>query len=156
MLCDLLAEASDEAPALLIDAATLTGAARVALGPDLPALFSNDDSLAADLLQAGTDENDPLWQLPLWDGYDRWLDSPIADLSNVSGKPHAGAIIAALFLRRFVDPGVKWAHLDTYAWNDTSRPAHPEGGDAPGVRAMAQAIARRFDKTTVSLKDVHR
>ena len=156
VLCDLLAEASDEAPALLIDAATLTGAARVALGPDLPALFSNDDSLAADLLQAGTDENDPLWQLPLWDGYDRWLDSPIADLSNVSGKPHAGAIIAALFLRRFVDPGVKWAHLDTYAWNDTSRPAHPEGGDAPGVRAMAQAIARRFDKTTVSLKDVQR
>ena len=156
VLCDLLAEASDEAPALLIDAATLTGAARVALGPDLPALFSNDANLGAELLQAGTDESDPLWQLPLWDGYDRWLDSPIADLSNVSGKPHAGAIIAALFLRRFVDPGVKWAHLDTYAWNDSSRPAHPEGGDAPGVRAMARAIARRFETETASPKEMPR
>ena len=149
VLCDLLAEASDEAPALLIDAATLTGAARVALGPDLPALFCNDPTLVAELLQAGRDENDPMWQLPMWDGYDHWLESPVADLSNVSGKPHAGAIVAALFLRRFVDPGVKWAHLDTYAWNDSSRPAHPAGGDAPSVRALAVAIARRCTDRSV-------
>jgi leucyl aminopeptidase len=143
VLCDLLAEASDEKPDLLIDAATLTGAARVALGPDLPALFCNDAEFARDLLDAGQERFDPMWQLPIWDGYESWLDSNIADLGNVSSKPQAGAIIAALFLRRFVDAGVKWAHIDTYSWNDTSRPAHPEGGDAPGVRAMALAIARR-------------
>ena len=130
VLCDLLAEACEEKPALLIDAATLTGAARVALGPDLPALFCNDPGWSADLL--------------LWSGYDRWLDSPIADLCNVSSKPQAGAITAALFLQRFIDPGVQWAHLDTYAWNDNARPARPEGGDAPGVRALAAAINRRF------------
>ena len=154
VLCDLLSEASDEKPDLLIDAATLTGAARVALGPDLPALFSNDAALAHALLDAGQECFDPMWQLPLWDGYDRWLDSNIADLGNVSSKPQAGAIVAALFLRRFVDSGVKWAHIDTYAWNDSSRPAHPEGGDVPGVRAMALAIARRCVDATLSRKEL--
>jgi leucyl aminopeptidase len=142
VLCDLLAEASDEQPDLLIDCATLTGAARVALGPDLPALFCNDPGWTNAFLTAGADETDPMWQLPLWDGYDSWLDSPVADLNNVSSQPQAGAVVAALFLRRFVANGVSWAHLDSYAWNDSSRPARPEGGEAMGMRAMAAAIGR--------------
>jgi leucyl aminopeptidase len=144
VLCDLLAEASDEAPALLINCATLTGAARVALGPDLPALFCNDDNWAAALLAAGQAEADPIWRLPLHDGYDRWLDSNAADLNNVSSKSQAGAIVAALFMRRFVAPGTPWAHLDTYCWNDSTRPARPEGGDAPAMRAFARAITERL------------
>jgi leucyl aminopeptidase len=139
VLCDLLAEASDEAPAMLLDCATLTGAARVAVGPDLPALLSNDDALAQRLLAAGHLVHDPMWRLPLWDGYDSWLDSPIADVNNVAGKPFAGAVVAALFLRRFVAPGVSWAHLDMYAWNDTTRPARPEGGEAQALRAIFAA-----------------
>ncbi len=144
VLCDLLAEASDEGPALLVNCATLTGAARVALGPDLPALFCNDDTWAESLLAAGQAETDPMWRLPLHDGYDSWLDSPVADLNNVSGKSHAGAIIAALFMRRFVAPGTPWAHLDTYCWNDGKRPSRPEGGEAPAMRAFARAIADRL------------
>ncbi len=147
VLCDLLAEASDEAPAVLINCATLTGAARVALGPDLPALFCNDDGWAEALLAAGTAETDPMWRMPLWDGYDNWLDSPAADVSNVSGKSHAGAVTAALFMRRFVAPGTPWAHLDTYCWNDNTRPARPEGGDAPAMRAFARAIAAKLVPT---------
>ena len=105
VLCDLLAEACDESPMLLIDCATLTGAARVALGPDLPAMFCNDDAWAEMFLRNGNKQHDPLWRLPLWAPYDRWLDSPVGDLNNVSSKPHAGAITAALFLQRFVTPG---------------------------------------------------
>ena len=142
VLADLLAEASDLSPALLIDAATLTGAARTALGPDLPALFTDDDTLAADLLAAGTRVHDPLWRLPLWGGYDAWLDSGIADLSSTGTKPMAGAVTAALFLRRFVAPGVRWAHLDTYAWNDGARPGRPEGGDTPALRAVFETLHR--------------
>lgn len=140
VLCDLIAEASDEAPDLLLDAATLTGAARVALGPDIPALFTPDDGLALGLAQAALAENDPLWRLPLHAGYDSWLSSMVADLNNVSTKPFAGAIIAGLFLQRFVAPGVRWAHLDTYSWNDQSRPGRPEGGEAPGLRALLAFI----------------
>lgn len=144
VLCDLLAEASDRKPHLLMNAATLTGAARVALGPELPALFCNDDSWAEALLGAGERVHDPLWRLPLWDGYDSWLDSPAADLNNVATKPMAGAIIAALFLRRFVAKGIPWAHLDLYAWNDSTRAGRPEGGEAMALRAAAAAIAERF------------
>jgi leucyl aminopeptidase len=140
VLCDLLDEACAEAPALLIDAATLTGAARVALGPDLPALFCNDDAWAGHLLRAGASQHDPMWRLPLWSGYGAWLDSPVADLNNVSTKPGAGAIVAALFLERFVTPGTKWAHLDLYAWNDRTRPGRPEGGEAQTIRALFAAI----------------
>ena len=144
MLCDLLAEASDERPALLLDAATLTGAARVALGPDLPALFaphtSAGDRVANALLAEGLACADPLWRLPLWAGYNPWLTSPVADLNNVSSKPMAGAIIAALFLQRFVVPGTAWAHVDTYSWNDQTRPGRPEGGEAMGLRALFSAI----------------
>ena len=143
VLCDLLADASDEQPALLLDCATLTGAARVALGPDLPALFCNDEAWAAHLLAAGGDSYDPLWRLPLWDGYDPWLASPVADLNNVSAKPFAGAVVAALFLRRFVPPGISWAHIDLYAWNDQTRPGHPEGGEGQAIRAVCSAIERR-------------
>ena len=136
VLCDLLQFATDHKPAMILDAATLTGAARVALGPDLPALFSNDDALADRLLRAGQAVQDPLWRLPLYDGYDTWLDSPFADLSNVSQKPMAGAVTAALFLRRFIPEGQAWAHLDVYAWNDGTRPGRPEGGETQSARAI--------------------
>jgi leucyl aminopeptidase len=145
VLCDLLAEACEEAPALLVDCATLTGAARVALGPDLPAMFCNDDDWAAELLRHGREQHDPLWRLPLWAGYDRWLDSNVADASNVSSKPHAGAITAALFLQRFIAPGVAWAHFDLYAWNDQTAAAHPEGGEAYAMRALFAAVAARIE-----------
>jgi leucyl aminopeptidase len=144
VLADLLAEASDAGPGMLLDCATLTGAARSALGPDIPALFSSDEALASRLLAAGRAAHDPLWQLPLWDGYDTWLDSNIADLNNVAAKPFAGAVVAALFLRRFVAPGVPWAHLDLYAWNDAARPGRPEGGEAQGLRAVFSSICNEL------------
>jgi leucyl aminopeptidase len=140
VLADLLAEASEAAPALIVDAATLTGAARVALGPDLPALFCDDDALAESLLRCGTDSHDPLWRLPMWKAYQPWLESISADMNNVSSKPHAGAIVAALFLQRFVLPGMKWAHIDVYAWNDTTAPGRPEGGEAQSFRALLGCI----------------
>jgi len=147
VLCDLLAEAAAENPALVMDFATLTGAARVALGPDLPALFCSDEAWAERLLAAGRAVHDPLWRLPLWDGYAGWLDSPIADLNTVSTKPHAGAVVAALFLRRFVAPSVAWAHVDLYAWNDETRPGRPQGGEAQAMRAAFAAIAQHFTQT---------
>jgi leucyl aminopeptidase len=140
VLCDLLAEASALRPDWLIDAATLTGAARTALGPDLPALFCNDDKMADKILNAGLAAHDPLWRLPLHGGYDSWLDSKIADLNTVSARPMAGAIIAALFLRRFVPADIAWAHIDVYAWNDQNRPGRPEGGEAMTLRALLTAI----------------
>ena len=148
VLCDLLAEASDENPALLINYATLTGAARVALGGDLPALFCTDTGWSDMLMAEGGALSDPMWPLPLWSGYDSWLDSNIADLNNVSGKSHAGAIVAALFMQRFITAGLErgmvWAHLDTWAWNEQNRPARPKGGEALAVRSMFSAIAKRF------------
>jgi leucyl aminopeptidase len=147
VLCDLLHEASGEAPALLVDCATLTGAARVALGPDLPALFCNDDAWADALLLSSHAVHDPLWRLPLWSGYDEWLKSPVADMNNVSSKPLGGAIIAALFLQRFVGAGVPWAHIDLYAWNDTTRPGRPEGGEAQALRALFASTTKRLAET---------
>ena len=142
VLCDLLAEAAGEKPDVLIDAATLTGAARVALGPDLPGLFSNNDALALEILAAGNAVQDPLWRLPLWEGYNSWLDSNVADINNVSAKPFAGAIVAALFLKRFVPDAIPWAHIDVYAWNDQSRPGRPEGGEAQTLRALFFALEK--------------
>jgi leucyl aminopeptidase len=139
VLADLLTFAAESQPAVIVDCATLTGAARVALGPDLPALFSDDDGLAQALLQAGLDNNDPLWQLPLQKSYVSWLDSSAADLNNVSSRPMAGAIVAALFLRKFVPEAVGWAHIDLYAWNDQARPGRPEGGEVQAARAIAAA-----------------
>ncbi|MBV1796180.1 M17 family metallopeptidase [Siccirubricoccus sp. G192] len=144
VLADLLAFAAERRPALLLDCATLTGAARVALGPDLPALFTGDERLAEALLAAGRTAEDPLWRLPLHRGYDSWLDSNLADLNNVGSKPMAGAIIGALFLRRFVPEGLAWAHLDLYAWNDANRPGRPEGGEVQAMRAIAGAIEGLF------------
>jgi leucyl aminopeptidase len=141
VLCDLLAEASDENPTLLMDAATLTGAARVALGPELPAIFCNNERLATAMLEASVICNDPVWRLPLWQGYDPWLSSRVGDLNNVAGKPLAGAIIAALFLQRFVSGPTPWLHVDVYAWNDTTVPGRPEGGEAQTVRAAFAAIS---------------
>lgn len=140
VLCDLLAEAAAEQPAVLIDCATLTGAARTALGPDLPALFSNDETWAASILTAGDACCDPLWRLPLWRAYDPWLNSPVANLNSVSAKPFAGSIVAALFLQRFVPAGTPWVHVDLYAWNDQTQPGRPEGGEIQAARGMLQAI----------------
>ncbi len=147
VLCDLLHDASSESPSLLLDCATLTGAARVAVGPDLPALFCTDDDWADSLLRNGTAEHDPMWRLPLWSGYDDWLKSPVADLNNVSSRPHAGAVVAALFLKRFLSKDVPWIHLDLYAWNDQSRPGRPEGGEAQTLRAVFQAVKERLCRT---------
>ncbi|WP_246091411.1 leucyl aminopeptidase family protein [Swingsia samuiensis] len=141
VLCDLLAEASESHPDYIIDAATLTGAARVALGPDLPALFSNDDVLADCLLKAGEKAADPLWRLPLWKKYDQWLDSKIADLNNVTSKPMAGAITAALYLQRFIPESQKWAHIDTYGWNDSTTYGRPEGGETLALHAVLGMIS---------------
>lgn len=136
ILCDALAEAHKDQPDLIIDAATLTGAARVALGPDLPALFCNDDDIAEALLRHGRTEDDPFWRLPLHKGYRRMLDSKVADINNVSDGGYAGAITAALYLQEFIDPGVRWAHIDTFAWNPRERPGRPEGGEALCLRAL--------------------
>jgi leucyl aminopeptidase len=144
VLCDLLSEACEAAPSLLIDCATLTGAARVALGPELPAMFSNDDAWADILLRCGNTAHDPVWRLPLWPGYSPWLKSPIADMNNVSSKPYAGAIIAALFLEEFVSKPISWLHLDLYAWNDQTTAGRPEGGEAMAMRALFAALRERF------------
>jgi leucyl aminopeptidase len=142
VLADLLTEAAEAAPSLLLDCATLTGAARVAVGPDLPVLFSNDEDVATALLRGGEASYDPLWRLPLWDAYDKWLESEVADLNNVSSQSHAGSITAALFLRRFVPGRIRWAHIDAYAWNDKARPGRPQGGEAQALRAMLDGIGR--------------
>jgi leucyl aminopeptidase len=145
ILCDALAYAGEQRPELLLDFATLTGAARVALGPDLPALFSNDDALAQHWQQAGERERDPVWRLPLWRPYLRYLTSHIADLAN-AGSRMAGAVTAALYLERFVPPGIAWAHLDTYAWNDSDRPGRPAGGEALGLRSAYALLKTRYGR----------
>ena len=143
VLCDALAEAATEKPDVLLDFATLTGAARVALGPELPALFCNDDALAAALLEAGEAEGDLLWRMPLHRSYRKMLDSKIADINNVSQGGFAGAITAALFLQEFVPDEIPWAHVDLMAWNATARPGRPVGGEAMTLRAAFAAIAAR-------------
>ena len=144
LLADALARAYEDAPELAIDFATLTGAARVALGPDLPALFANDDALASALLAAGDPVGDPLWRLPLWSGYDDMLKSDVADIANASDSPFAGAVTAALFLNRFVPAGAAWAHLDTFAWMPADKPGRPRGGEALGLRAAWAMLRARY------------
>jgi len=141
VLCDALAAAAAERPALLVDCATLTGAARVALGPDLPALFCNHEPTAEALLRLGREQDDPLWRLPLHKPYRRQLDSKVADLNNVSSSPHGGAITAALFLSEFVAPEIPWVHIDMIAWNGSARPGRPEGGEAQALRALYALVA---------------
>jgi len=144
VLCDALALADEEEPELLIDFATLTGAARVALGPDLPAMFTNDDELANGISSIGLDIEDPVWRMPLWQGYKDTLKSPIADLNNISDGPFAGAITAALYLEHFVEKTKSWVHFDVYGWNATARPHRPKGGEAMALRATFAYLANRF------------
>jgi leucyl aminopeptidase len=143
VLADAITKAAESNPELMIDFATLTGAARVALGPDLPALFVNDDTLAAAITAAAKDASDPVWRMPLWDGYDDMLTSDIADTVN-SGGAFAGAVTAALFLKKFVPDDLPWAHLDTYAWRPTSKPGRPKGGEALGLRAIFRYLAHTY------------
>ncbi len=143
ILCDALAYAGEQQPALILDFATLTGAARIALGPDLPALFANDDALANDWIAAGERTRDPVWRMPLWRPYLRYLTSNVADLAN-AGSRMAGAVTAALYLERFVPEGTPWAHLDTYAWNDSARAGRPAGGEALGLRAAWSLLKSRY------------
>jgi len=144
ILADAITRAAEEKPELILDFATLTGAARVALGPDLPALFANDDALAADLLTAGEGVSDPLWRMPLWQPYEELFSSDIADFANAGETPFAGAVTAALFLQKFVPDGIPWAHLDTFAWRPSAKPARPKGGEALGLRAAWAALQRRY------------
>ena len=143
VLADALALADADNPALIADFATLTGAARVALGPELPAFFTDDDALAAELSNAGAAENDPVWRLPLWRPYDQMLDSKVADLNNVSTGGQGGAITAALFLRRFV-AAKSWLHLDIFAWTASAKPGRPEGAECQSARALYTMLAVRY------------
>jgi leucyl aminopeptidase len=146
ILADALTRALEEKPELIVDFATLTGAARVALGPDLPALFSNDEALAESLLRHGTQVSDPLWRMPLWQPYAEMLSSDVADLGNMADAPMAGAVTAALFLQKFVPEGTPWAHLDTFAWRSSAKPGRPKGGDAIGLRAVWEMVKSRHGK----------
>ncbi|MFO1265429.1 MAG: leucyl aminopeptidase family protein [Rubrivivax sp.] len=143
VLADALAAADEDKPDLLVDLATLTGAARSALGPDLPAAFGTSDALLAELRACGEEECDPLWPMPLWQPYDEDLASRVADVGNVSANAFAGAVYGALFLRRFVGAAQAWLHLDLYAWNPKDRPGRPLGGEAHCVRALYRLIRRR-------------
>jgi leucyl aminopeptidase len=144
ILADALAKAVEGEPELIMDFATLTGAARIALGPDLPAFFASSDELAAEAERAWREVEDPLWRMPLWEPYDEMLKSDIADMANAANSPMAGCITAALFLKRFVPEGMSWAHLDTYAWRDQAKPGRPKGGDALGLRAIHELLERRY------------
>ena len=144
VLADALTKAVEEKPELMIDFATLTGAARIALGPDLPALYVNHDPLADAFLGAAKEVHDPVWRMPLWDAYDEMLKSEIADLSNSADSPMAGSVTAALFLRRFVPKDLPWAHLDTFAWQPSAKPGRPKGGEALGLRAAFALLQDRY------------
>jgi leucyl aminopeptidase len=144
VLADALALADEDKPALILDFATLTGAARVALGPDLPPVFTDDDALAAELMQHGAAQHDPLWRLPLWRPYEQMLDSKVADTNNVTTGGFGGAITAALFLRKFVDPATPWAHFDIFAWTPTAKPGRPEGGECQAARALDALLMQRY------------
>ena len=144
VLCDALALADAEQPDLIIDFATLTGAARVALGPELPALFGNSEKIVRDLAKAAADEHDPLWPMPLWAGYEDELASKIADLNNVAASSMAGAIFGALFLKRFVSESTSWLHLDLYAWNSKDRPGRGVGAEAQSLRGVYRYLVQRY------------
>jgi len=144
VLADALVKAGEAKPELIINFATLTGAARVAVGTEMAAMFTNDDLLAASLTQASKEVNDPLWRLPLFAAYDTMLDSTVADLANASASPYAGAITAALFLQRFVPVNASWVHFDIMAWNVSTKPGKPEGGEAMGIRAIAHYLQKKY------------
>ncbi|MCB1473157.1 MAG: leucyl aminopeptidase family protein [Rhodobiaceae bacterium] len=144
VLADALALADEETPDLIVDLATLTGAARVALGPDVPPVYSRDQALCDELVSAGEAENDPLWQLPLHTPYRKMLDSKVADICNVSSGGFAGSITAALFLEKFVDQAACWLHGDIFAWRPSAEPGRPEGGEAQAIRALYSVLATRY------------
>jgi leucyl aminopeptidase len=144
VLADALALADEERPDLLVDLGTLTGAARVALGPELPPFYTDDETLAADLARHARAEHDPLWRLPLWRPYDTMLDSKVADLNNVATGGFAGSIICALFLKRFVAAAKTWLHFDIYAWTPAAKPGRPEGGECQAARALYALLSERF------------
>jgi leucyl aminopeptidase len=144
ILCDALADADSETPDLLIDCATLTGAARVALGPELQALYCDDEDTAAELLRAAKSVGDPLWRMPVWRPYRKLIDGKCADLNNVSGSPYGGSIIGALYLAEFVSAAKAWVHLDVMGANLTTRPGRPEGGEATGMRALYAYLRSRY------------
>ena len=144
ILADALALADEEMPDLLFDFATLTGAARVALGPDLPPFYTMDDDLAASIAVHATAANDPGWRMPLWDPYDKLLKGKVADLNNISSGPFAGSITAALFLRRFVERTRSWAHFDVYGWTPTAKPGRPEGGEVQMARGLFDLLTARY------------
>jgi leucyl aminopeptidase len=143
ILADALALACEETPELLIDMGTLTGAARVALGPELPPFYTDDEALAVEVARCGTAENDPVWRLPLWRRYEPMLESKVADLNNVTSGGFAGSITCALFLSRFVT-AKQWLHFDIYAWNPTAKPGRPEGGECQAARALYALLAARY------------
>ncbi len=144
VLADAMSYGGEEKPAMMITLATLTGAARVALGPDLPPFYTDDEALAADIAEAGAAAFDPVWRLPLWRNYDSMLSSSIADINNSATGTFAGSITAALFLRRFAPEDVSWAHFDIFAWRPKGAPGRPLGGEAQAMRALDRVIARRF------------
>lgn len=144
ILADALTLAAEEAPDLMLDFATLTGAARVALGPDLPPFYTDDDALARDIAHHALRVRDPVWRLPLWRPYDSMLESPFADLNNAPGSPFAGSVTAALFLRRFAEGAKSWAHFDVYAWNPKPRAHGPQGGEIQSARALFDLLRTRF------------
>ena len=146
ILADALALADEEAPEHLFDFATLTGAARVALGPEVAPFFTMNDALADELARAGMKVNDPIWRLPLWEPYDSWLDGKISTLNNIASSPFAGCIVAALFLRRFVEKTPNWSHFDIYGWNASARPGKPEGGDVQTARLLYEWLEQRYAK----------
>jgi leucyl aminopeptidase len=144
VLADALALACEAAPELLIDMGTLTGAARVALGPELPPFYTDDDALAAEIARCASAENDPLWRLPLWQRYDQNLDSKVADVNNVASGGMAGSIVCALFLKRFVSAAKSWLHFDIYGWTPAAKPGRPEGGECQAARACYTMLAARY------------
>ncbi len=144
ILADALALADEEAPELLIDFATLTGAARTALGPELPPFYTHDEALAGEIARVGMAVNDPVWRLPLWPNYDALLDSKIADVNHVSSGGMAGSVTAALFLNRFVGKTASYAHFDIYAWNPSAKPGRPEGGECQGARLTYALVKQRY------------
>jgi leucyl aminopeptidase len=144
VLADALAYADEEKPDLLVDLGTLTGAARVALGPDLPPYYTNDETLALDVARCAKEQNDPLWRLPLWAPYDAWLDSKVANINNAPSGGFAGSITCALFLQRFVEAAKSWLHVDIYGWTPSAKPGRPEGGECQAARAIYQLLSQRY------------
>ncbi|QWG12730.1 leucyl aminopeptidase family protein [Bradyrhizobium sediminis] len=144
VLADALALACEDKPDLLIDLGTLTGAARVALGPDLPPFYTNDETLAQDVARCAGAENDPMWRLPLWPAYDAWLDSKVANVNNAPSGTFAGSITCALFLQRFVEDTTRWLHVDIYGWTPSAKPARPEGGECQAARAIYRLLGERY------------